>query len=116
MKAGKTGAQTSTSIEHHAKRQVPEGSGGVQNDVLEPSWAPRGAMWAQVGRQERPRSSLGGSRGSEKNHWAGPGGRQRRKISRFQGRKGSPEGSGGDSGEVFLKLFRSRGVGATKTF
>ena len=43
------------------KKLSPEGSRGIQNEVLEPSRAPLGGLWAQGGRQERPRSSLGGA-------------------------------------------------------
>ena len=77
----------------------------VENEGLEPSGALPGAMWAPGGRQEGSKWLLGAARGAKTNYWLDPGPPQRRKVDRFQGPGGSPEGSGGAPGWYFWNCF-----------
>ena len=85
----------------------------VENEGLEPSRALLGAMWAQSGRQERSKWLLGAARAAKKNHWLDPGPPQRRKVDRFQGPRGVPEGPGGAVGGHFERIFAA-GLPGTK--
>ena len=85
----------------------------VENEGLEPSRALLGAMWAQSGRQERSKWLLGAARGGKTNYWLGPGPPQRRKVDRFQGPRGVPEGPGGAVGGHFERIFAA-GLPGTK--